>query len=55
MATEASTSAQDGWGAPEANGATDRKASIVQQRRSLPDQPGVYMFRDGRGRVIYVG
>jgi excinuclease ABC subunit C len=25
------------------------------QRRSLPDQPGVYLFRDGKGRVIYVG
>jgi excinuclease ABC subunit C len=27
----------------------------VQQRRALPDQPGVYLFRDERGRVIYVG
>src|ERR1700759_1268469 len=25
------------------------------QRRALPDQPGVYLFRDRRGRVIYVG
>jgi excinuclease ABC subunit C len=31
------------------------KASIAEQRRGLPDQPGVYLFRDGRGRVIYVG
>jgi excinuclease ABC subunit C len=30
-------------------------ASLVEQRRALPDQPGVYLFRDGRGRVIYVG
>jgi len=30
-------------------------ASLAQQRRALPDQPGVYLFRDGRGRVIYVG
>jgi excinuclease ABC subunit C len=29
--------------------------SIAEQRRSLPDQPGVYLFRDGKGRVIYVG
>jgi excinuclease ABC subunit C len=29
--------------------------SLVQQRRALPDQPGVYLFRDARGRVIYVG
>ncbi|MCW3017823.1 MAG: excinuclease subunit [Solirubrobacterales bacterium] len=30
-------------------------ASLAQQRRALPDQPGVYLFRDARGRVIYVG
>ncbi len=24
-------------------------------RRELPDEPGVYLFRDERGRVIYVG
>ena len=29
--------------------------SLLEQRRSLPDQPGVYLFRDGSGRVIYVG
>lgn len=29
--------------------------SLAEQRRNLPDQPGVYLFRDGRGRVIYVG
>jgi excinuclease ABC subunit C len=29
--------------------------SVSEQRRGLPDQPGVYLFRDGRGRVIYVG
>ena len=28
---------------------------IREQRLSLPDQPGVYLFRDRRGRVIYVG
>jgi excinuclease ABC subunit C len=28
---------------------------LFEQRRALPDQPGVYLFRDGRGRVIYVG
>jgi excinuclease ABC subunit C len=31
------------------------KANLAEQRRALPDQPGVYLFRDGRGRVIYVG
>jgi excinuclease ABC subunit C len=29
--------------------------SLAAQRRALPDQPGVYLFRDARGRVIYVG
>jgi excinuclease ABC subunit C len=28
---------------------------LAEQRRQLPDQPGVYLFRDARGRVIYVG
>ena len=42
--------------------ATDRQtdsaqpqASLAEQRRALPDQPGVYLFRDGGGRVLYVG
>jgi excinuclease ABC subunit C len=31
--------------------------SIVtaDRRRELPDEPGVYLFRDRRGRVLYVG
>jgi excinuclease ABC subunit C len=29
--------------------------SLTEQRRGLPDKPGVYLFRDGKGRVIYVG
>ena len=33
----------------------DAKASLAEQRRGLPDQPGVYLFRDGTGRVVYVG
>jgi excinuclease ABC subunit C len=32
-----------------------REAKLTEQRRGLPDQPGVYLFRDARGRVIYVG
>ena len=35
--------------------AADRRERLAQQRRSLPDEPGVYLFRDERGRVIYVG
>jgi len=33
----------------------DRADRLAEQRRGLPDQPGVYLFRDARGRVIYVG
>ena len=32
-----------------------REERLGEQRRALPDQPGVYLFRDARGRVIYVG
>src|SRR3954449_6933820 len=32
-----------------------RAERLTEQRRGLPDQPGVYLFRDRRGRVIYVG
>ena len=28
---------------------------LTEQRRGLPDEPGVYLFRDARGRVVYVG
>ncbi len=33
----------------------DRASKLAEQRKGLPDQPGVYVFRDARGRVIYVG
>jgi excinuclease ABC subunit C len=33
----------------------ERADRLTAQRRALPDQPGVYLFRDSRGRVIYVG
>ncbi len=32
-----------------------RLERLTAQRRALPDQPGVYLFRDERGRVVYVG
>ncbi|HEY4997299.1 MAG TPA: excinuclease ABC subunit UvrC, partial [Solirubrobacteraceae bacterium] len=35
--------------------ADESRVSLTEQRRGLPDQPGVYLFRDARGRVIYVG
>lgn len=37
---------------------SDAKGSVSEARRkaeSLPDSPGVYLFRDRGGRVIYVG
>ena len=30
-------------------------ASIAEQRRALPDEPGVYIFRNSDGKVLYVG
>jgi excinuclease ABC subunit C len=29
--------------------------TLAEQRKSLPDQPGVYLFRDRDGDVLYVG
>jgi excinuclease ABC subunit C len=29
--------------------------ALSEQRRNLPDSPGVYLFRDEKGKVIYVG
>ncbi|MFN8161073.1 MAG: excinuclease ABC subunit UvrC [Solirubrobacterales bacterium] len=38
-------------GEPRGSG-TDR---LAEQRRGLPDSPGVYVFKDRTGRVLYVG
>jgi excinuclease ABC subunit C len=38
-----------------ASDSSEAKASLAEQRRALPDQPGVYLFRDAKGSVIYVG
>src|SRR5690349_3127218 len=32
-----------------------RAQRLAEQRRGLPDQPGVYLFRNAKGTVIYVG
>jgi excinuclease ABC subunit C len=32
-----------------------RELRLAEQRRALPDQPGVYLFRNAKGTVIYVG
>ena len=34
---------------------TGRDTRIAGQRRALPDGPGVYLFRDQKRRVLYVG
>jgi excinuclease ABC subunit C len=36
-------------------GSEDASTSLAEQRRGLPDLPGVYLFRDRGGRVVYVG
>jgi excinuclease ABC subunit C len=28
---------------------------LAAQRKSVPDAPGVYLFKDGKGKVLYVG
>jgi excinuclease ABC subunit C len=33
----------------------DARSALAEQRRGLPDLPGVYLFRDTTGRVVYVG
>ncbi|MCW3028486.1 MAG: excinuclease subunit [Solirubrobacterales bacterium] len=33
----------------------DARRTLAEQRRALPDLPGVYLFRDRNGRVLYVG
>jgi len=35
--------------------ASRRQTRLRDERRSLPDGPGVYLFRDAHGKVIYVG
>jgi excinuclease ABC subunit C len=36
-------------------GALSRAERIAQQRKSLPDQPGIYLFYDRDGELLYVG
>jgi excinuclease ABC subunit C len=35
--------------------AADRRATLLAQAASFPGSPGVYLFKDARGRVLYVG
>ena len=34
---------------------TERRASLEAQAAALPGSPGVYLFKDAKGRVLYVG
>jgi excinuclease ABC subunit C len=40
--------------APENDGLT-RAERIAEQRRALPDSPGVYLFYEASGKLLYVG
>jgi len=44
----------DGGGERD-DAAPTRAQRLAEQRRGLPDQPGVYLFRNEKGTVIYVG
>lgn len=35
--------------------AADRRNTLLAQAASFPNSPGVYLFKDARGRVLYVG
>ena len=35
--------------------AADRRTALLAQAASFPAEPGVYLFKDARGRVLYVG
>ncbi|HEV2009965.1 MAG TPA: excinuclease ABC subunit UvrC, partial [Candidatus Limnocylindria bacterium] len=35
--------------------AADRRDTLLAQAASFPNSPGVYLFKDARGRVLYVG
>ncbi|HEX8752163.1 MAG TPA: GIY-YIG nuclease family protein, partial [Solirubrobacterales bacterium] len=39
----------------DGNGSLSRAERIAEQRRGLPDQPGVYLFYDRAGDLLYVG
>ena len=47
--------AWDGAAGEHSPATADREQRLAEQRRGLPDQPGVYLFRNAKGTVIYVG
>jgi excinuclease ABC subunit C len=40
---------------PEASGLEPRASNLAEQVRGLPRKPGIYVFRDSAGKVLYVG
>ena len=40
---------------PTGSAAADRDERLRALRRGLPDGPGVYLFKDAGGEIIYVG
>ncbi len=41
-------------GGPEGEG-LDPRERLAERIRRLPDRPGIYVFKDGAGKVLYVG
>src|SRR6185503_7695683 len=37
------------------NIAEDKAMTIVLKEKRMPDEPGVYLMKDGEGKIIYVG
>lgn len=47
---------REGWRPPPGFGYNPRvRAGVTRKIRKLPERPGVYLFRDAKGRVLYIG
>ena len=58
---------ESGWRAPEARRRPNRfrrtrrytggvtESAVLEQARALPERPGVYLMKDARGQVLYIG